>query len=302
MSGRAFNKPWLSVEQQVSKLISRGLDVADVKQAASFLRHVNYYRFSGYGLAFESERHVFLPGTTFDDIRAAYLFDVKLRDLMAEALEVVEIDFRANLAYCFGQQNGAFAHVDERNFQGKFKLTHARWLEKVQEECERSNELFVEHFRNSYTGFPDLPIWMATEIMSLGSISKMYSGLAGRVQSAISSRYNMQKQDLLSLMHHLTYVRNLCAHHSRLWDRRWAVAPRLPAGKNWEKPLVKGNDRVFVTLLLLYRMLSRCTGIENFATVWRRRINELFQTPPSVEHWRKLMGLTDKWYSHPYWV
>ena len=116
----SYQKPWLSHADQVAQLVSRGLTVADPAAAEQFLSHVNYYRFSGYCLAFEQPRHSFPKGVTFEDITGAYAFDVVLRDLLTEALEVIEIDVRAYLAYHFGQSYGAFGHTNPANFFGRF--------------------------------------------------------------------------------------------------------------------------------------------------------------------------------------
>ena len=93
-----YKKPWLSYPDQIVRLIQRGLSVPDAADAERFLTHVNYYRLSGYCLAFEQQRHTFFSGVTFDDIASAYAFDVVLRDLLTEALEVIEIDVRTCLA------------------------------------------------------------------------------------------------------------------------------------------------------------------------------------------------------------
>ena len=93
MSGTAkipISKPWLSYADQVQLLRQRGLTVPDPQAAEEFLSHLNDYRFSGYCLAFEYGRHSFHTGTTFDDTLAAYHVDLTLRDLLTEALEVVE--------------------------------------------------------------------------------------------------------------------------------------------------------------------------------------------------------------------
>lgn len=295
-----FNKPWLSIADQLRLLESRGLIIPDRNQAEGFLRHVNYYRFSGYCLAFEDSRHSFHAGTTFTEIQAAYAFDVTLRDLLTEALEVIEVDTRAAVAFIFGQKYGPFGHAHAANFQKSFRLQE--WTDKLHEESERSSELFVEHFKANYDGFPRLPCWMVTEIMSFGMLSRMYGGLLDQCQSPIASRYNMQKGDLESTLHHLSYVRNICAHHCRLWDRVWAIAPRLPHGKNWQPPLVPDKKRLYVTLLLIHRILKRCSSCESFSKEWRRRVNSLIQRPPSALNAMSAMGLPAKWYNHPYWV
>lgn len=71
MAGSVYNKPWLSIEGQIRKLKSNGLEVSHEKAARLFLRHLNYYRFSGYGLAFETSRHQYRAGTTFEHVKAA---------------------------------------------------------------------------------------------------------------------------------------------------------------------------------------------------------------------------------------
>ena len=202
-----FQKPWRSHADLVALLRGRGLVVADVPAAAEFLAHLSYYRFSGYCLAFEAQRHQFLAGTTFEQIVAAYHFDLTLRDLVAEALEVVEVDLRAAVAHLFGETHGAFGHTDQATFFRGFK--HSEWIDRLRDEADRSSELFVRHFRDTYTEFPDLPIWMATELMSFGGLSTMYAGMVKNDKWKISQRYALQMDVLANWMHHFVYVRNL---------------------------------------------------------------------------------------------
>jgi len=86
-----YTKPWLSVADQLKKMESRGLLVTDRADAEIFLGHINYYRFTGYCVAFENPRHVFPAGVTFDHVKASCQFDASLRDLFNEALEIIEI-------------------------------------------------------------------------------------------------------------------------------------------------------------------------------------------------------------------
>lgn len=274
--------------------------IRDRNFAEKFLQHLNYYRFSGYCLAFEGNRHEFLSGTTFEQVKAAYDFDVALRDLLTEALEVIEVDVRSCLAYILGEMYGAFGHTDTKHFRRGFR--HLEWKDKLDKESIRSNELFVVHFKNAYAEFPNLPVWMATEIMSFGSLSIMFQGLLDNCQSAISRCYGMQKSDFGSTLHHLCYVRNLCAHHSRTWDREWSISPRLPRGRYWGDPYVIAPNRLFVTLLLIYRLLKCMPAIEAFTKEWHKRVNVLMRTPPLVTDPQARMGMTPTWYQHPLWL
>lgn len=296
----SYNKPWLSIPQQLLKLESRGLIIGDRRIAQDFLWHLNYYRFSGYCLAFEQNRHTFVAGTTFEQIKASYQFDVSLRDLLTEALEVIEVDSRSTIAHIFGNKYGAFGHLESSNFRASFK--HSDWLDRVRIEAGRSSERFVTHFKNNYIEFPDLPCWIATEVTTFGTVSKMYEGLLDQCQSPIANRYGLQKGDLESTLHHLSYVRNVCAHHSRVWDRVWSIMPRVPNGKAWQQPLMPSKNTIFVTLIIIYRVLKQCAASRAFAVEWRRRVNELMRSPPSAVDALQRMGMPVYWYKHPYWV
>ncbi|MBN1553611.1 MAG: Abi family protein [Phycisphaerae bacterium] len=296
----SYRKPWLSYQDQVSLLQSRGVIIDDVQKAVEFLQHVNYYRFSGYCLAFESSRHQFSAGVSFQQIQDAYLFDRSLRDLLTEALEIVELDFRAAIAYHFGERYGAFAHTNRNNFFHKFD--HKHWLEKLHTEAKRSSEIFVSHFKITYREFPDLPVWVIMEIMSFGALSFMGAGMLKGDQKAIARKYGLQPCDWVSWLHHLTYVRNLCAHHSRLWDRIWSIKPQLPAAKVWKPPHLPGNHRLYVTLLILNYLMVRCPTITSYAAEWRTRVQALFANPPSTTNAFQQMGLTQDWHNHVLWT
>jgi len=295
-----FQKPWLSYADQVALLQQRALVVADVPAAERFLAHLSYYRFSGYCLAFESQRHQFVADTTFEQVVAAYYFDLILRDLITEALEVVEVDLRATVAYVFGRQHGPFGHADPSKFFHHFH--HQSWLDRLRKEAHRSSELFVTHFRNTYDEFPDLPIWIATEVMSFGGLSRMFSGMVKTDQKAVARRYGLQPRVLRSWMHHLVYVRNLCAHHCRLWDRVWAIKPELPAGKAWGPPHLLGNSHLFATLLLLRHLMSRIPAIGDFASQWQTRVTDHLTTLPATSNPLGRMGLTTNWNQHSVWI
>ncbi|MHB8900166.1 MAG: Abi family protein [Thermoguttaceae bacterium] len=294
-----YAKPWLSYGDQIARLLQRGLSVADAAAAEQFLTHVNYYRFSGYCLAFEQQRHVFLQGVTFEDVAAAYRFDVCLRDLLTEALEVIEIDVRTCLAHYFGESHGAFGHIAPGNFFQRFD--HTAWLQHVHDEVERSTELFVCHFRTCYCDYPDLPIWMLSEVMSFGTATRMYRGMDRRDQRGIAGRYRLQNADFSSIILHLAYVRNLCAHHCRIWDRVWSVKPVLPHGPMWKPPMVAGNDRLFATLCLIQHLLNRCPAVGEFAVQWRDRVLQLLTNHPNAPQALVKMGMPPTWITHPVW-
>lgn len=295
----SYQKPWLSLQDQIALLQSRGMEIADAQAAIEFLQHINYYRFSLFCKAFESSRHQFAEGVTFEQVQAACEFDRDLRDLVTEALEVVELDFRMAVAYHFGEQYGPFGHVTPGNFFKRFD--HAKWIDRLRSDAGRSSEEFVEHFKVKYSEFPDLPIWVLTETLSFGGLSRMCSGMLKRDHKVIAQRYGLQPRDWVSWLHHLTYVRNLCAHHARLWDRNWSIKPLLPAACVWRPPHLPGNNRLFATLLILNYLIAHCPTVAAYATKWRSRVEVLIDEPPKVANAADLMGLAATWKTHPLW-
>ncbi|WP_288639090.1 Abi family protein [Comamonas kerstersii] len=122
-----YAKPWTSYADQLRILQQRGMQVSDVAKALEYLGRIGYYRLSGYWHDMRQwqcdangQRVVldqFKPGTQFQDVVA--LFDKRLRLLVLDALERIEIALRVDLSYRLGQK-GPFAYLDPANFNACF--------------------------------------------------------------------------------------------------------------------------------------------------------------------------------------
>lgn len=307
---QTYQKPWVSWPDQVAKLESRGLVIEDKSAAEKFLSRINYYRFSGYCLPFESARHRFSEETSFGCIRLSYEFDCSLRKLFGEVLEIIEIHLRTTFAYKFSQLHGPMGHTDSNNFFTPKPSKHAPtkdqfvfndWIRNTKRECKRAKELFVEHFKVNYDGFPDLPIWVTTEIMSFGNLSRMYKGMLKSDRKSIASSYGLQPNDLENWIHHLVYVRNTCAHHARLWDREWHIKPNRLHAQTWNSSGIPTNSRLFITLLILNHMIKKCGVDPQLVSQWKGKIQNLIDKPPPIDNAMFLMGLPSDWQSHVLW-
>jgi abortive infection bacteriophage resistance protein len=305
---KPYEKPWLSLSQQIKKLKSRGLVIEDDKAAEAFLHHVNYYRFTGYCLAFEKPRHSFPDGVTFEKIQYAYSFDLKLRQLIRRMLDWIEIDLRTSVAYDFGEAYGPFGHTNPNNFHYRFgnkrdakkPVTHADWLQDVRDEATRpKKEKFVDHFEKEYSEFPDLPVWVATEIITFGKLARMVRGMKGHDRKRIAEMYGLSAKLLSALILHLSYVRNLCAHHSRIWDRHWSVPPLLPRDPDWSG---LANERLFSSLLFMRHLTQASPVIADDGKRVCDELTELLSALPDVENAAELTGLPTDWKNHPVWI
>lgn len=227
-----YSKPPLTYAGQVALLRSRGLAVSSTDDAIQFLQHVNYYRFSAYCIPFQKLRDVFSPNATFEKIIELYRLDEELRNALLALLSPIEIFLRTRIVYELSHGWGAFAHYDPALFRDKAK--HAQWIASLEEEINRGKETFLEHYKTKYNAFPRLPLWMACEIMSMGSISNLYSSLLPDPQRRICSILEVHHKVSGNWMHVITYLRNTCAHHGRLWNRELAIRPLIPyKDKQW---------------------------------------------------------------------
>lgn len=226
-----YKKPPLGIDDQIHLLRQRGMEIPDPHKAARYLSHISYFRLRGYWIPFEQkekkENHHFIAGTTFDDVLNLYIFDRKFRLQMLEAIERVEVSFRAHFANELGMAYVSHFYLDPDHVH-KADL-HDRLLRSLATEIDRSTELFVEHYKKTYDKPALPPIWASAEIMSFGQLSLWYKNLKLRQdRNRIARSYGIDELILSLFMHHLTFIRNITAHHGRLWNRRMTITMKLP--------------------------------------------------------------------------
>lgn len=292
-----YSKPPLTYEQQADLLLSRGL-LADRAELVAKLTAVNYYRLSAYWFPFKRPDNTFEPGTEFKTIWRRYTFDRQLRLLVMDAVERVEIAVRSRLVYELVHQYGTFAHLDPKAFPGIPAPEHQRLLDELHDNAQRSREAFVDHFRKTYDEFPDLPLWAAVETMMFGQMLTMFRHSGKHVQRAIATDYKITGVVLQSWLFTLNYIRNLCAHHSRLWNRELAIKPIIPDIRHdprWYAPHAVANNRMFAVLTLL-RYLLTFTAPQS---KWRDRLYDHFDNYNEIP--LLLMGIPADWKDHPLW-
>lgn len=297
-----YNKPPLTFNDQLQKLIGRGLNVRDMPRALAQLESINYYRLSAYWYPFRQKApdgrilDSFRPGADFDAVIDLYEFDRHLRLSIIDAIERIEVSVRTQVTYVLAHKYGAFAHANPRNFHPQFR--HGDWLSKIEIETTRSNEEFIQHYQREYTGFPTIPIWMLTEVMSLGTLSQLYKGMLNDDKKLVSVKFNLHHKRMGDWLHTLTYVRNVCAHHGRLWNRELSIRPDQSKDAIWLAPITPTNTRIFYILLMLRHML-RAVSLGNG---WSVNTANLIRPVAENPLWRHAMGMPDNWEGHPVWA
>ena len=256
-----YGKPSLSVEDQLKLLESRGMRIADPTFAAHALSTVSYYRLSAYSYPFRSrpDDGRFRDGTTFEGVWRYYRFDRRLKNVVLDGIERVEIATRAKIVNRFTGQYGPFGYRETANFAAPIdNVRFSKTLTLIDEETVRSNEEFVAHFRKAYDTSDGMPLWMAAELMTFGNMLTFFRMLKMKDKKAIAHEFGTNADTFETWLKSLNFVRNVCAHHGRLWNRHLAIAPGIPIkdGKWHEKRYPVVPSRIYSVLCILKQLID----------------------------------------------
>lgn len=307
----SYGKPHLTFAQQVTHLRDKGMVIENEPHALARLAQVGYYRLSAYWHPYKDRGHLactgnesLRPGTRFSYADLLYEYDRRLRLLVLEGIEIIEIALRVDIAYLLGQRD-RFAYMQPERLDKAFLKVDAngdsdytRWLKGYQEKLHRPNEDFTKHLIGKY-GEP-LPIWASVELWELNQLCFFLRGLKHADKLAIASRYGLPcAKTLLSWMKAIKGLRNHAAHHGRIWNRNMAAQPMLPdkgviptLDFIAEDPSKIRQARVCCPLLLMDHMIRKIDP----ASTWPTKLRNLVQAFPaqtgmSIEH----MGFPPGW-------
>lgn len=299
-----FTKPPCSFSDQVQILRSHGINIPDPKKAEFYLSQLNYYRLAAYCLPFEQTHtnHQVIPGTSFDDILNLYIFDRELRLLLMDAIERIEVSLRTQMAYYLSHRhNTSHPHLNPTLFQDQAK--YQTGLTNLQKDVRQSNEDFIRHFKSKYQeALP--PIWAVVELMTMGQLSRWFSNIKARQdRRAISMIYGLDETIMTSFCEHLSLVRNIAAHHARLWNRDISKKMKIPIqgpsellDSLWssENEADRRLKKIYNTLTMtLYLMSVIAPGNH-----WKERLKNLIETY-TIDSTK--MGFPPDWANRPLW-
>jgi len=317
----SYTKPFLTIDQQLDLIAGRGLDIGDRDYAADCLKNIGYYRLSGYwyplreSALVENESGVtkrvvgdaYRSGATFSQVIDIYTYDKHLRLLMLDALERIEIALRTDITLQLGQY-GQWAYRDGEVLDQRFvhkvnpgftESQFTTFVNRFDGMAERSKSDFVDHFREKYSD--PLPMWAAVELWDFGMLSVFISGMKYKDKRAIAQRYNVPPEILPSWVRMLADVRNICAHHGRLWNRTLVSQPKLAKLQVAElQHLSDGfaQQKIYSAVAIARYM----QGVLNPTSTWADSIislNESFPDAPGIA--LKQMGYPAEWKNEDLW-
>jgi abortive infection bacteriophage resistance protein len=294
---------------QLHRLKNRGLTIENEEKALHLLENISYFRLSGYWyplFTFPKSNKIFKPGASFNAAFNLYCFDRELRKLVTSELEKIEIAIRAKMIYDLSHAYGPFWFNNRSLFHNLQK--HTESMAKLTSEKERSDEVFIKDFNRIYSD-PLPPSWMILEISSFGNLSSFYYNLKpGLCKRLIANHFGLEENVFESWLHCLVYVRNICAHHARLWNRILSISPRIPLNplNQWlktveikdpcnEKGYLKVNKRTYFLLSMIIYLLNTINPNHSFSL----KIKELIKKYPLTDI--RAMGFTQNWESENLW-
>ena len=261
-----YAKTPLSISQQIDKLIERGLIIDDREIAASYLSNISYYRLRAYTYPFqdnenlEEDHHFIDEKIHFSDIIDLYCFDRRLRSLIFNAIEKIEVSVRTKIVQIYSEHTGdSHWFLDEKLYKVFYNdedvSKYTLLMRDIKNEISRSNEDFIKHYIDRYED-PELPpAWMTLEVLSFGTLSKLYKLLLKSEQKQETAKYFGLSNSLVleNWLHAFSVLRNSCAHHSRIWNRRFIIQLILPhntVSPFMDKDTIKKtrNNKIFALL------------------------------------------------------
>lgn len=293
-----YNKLPLTYQEQIALMESRGLTVPDHSRAERYLSQISYYRLSAYMLPFKQVKDTFNTGTTFDQIIDLYVFDRELRLLAFDAIERVEVTIRAQMIYQLAHKYGS--HWPDKHYIFKDQKTFGDIQKIIKDHCaSRNPEVFIEHYLHTYDPPATPPSWMSIELLTVGQLSLLYKAInKNEDRKDIAAYFSLHHNVFQSWLHAITYVRNICAHHARLWNRDFAIQPDLllkPA-LPWINPSFKNNRRAYYFFCCLQYLLKTANPSSHF----KQKLVDLTTKHPNIPI--QYAGFTKKWETEPIWA
>lgn len=294
-------KPPKTIAEQIALLQGRNLAFRHLPNAPHFLSNISYYRLKGYWWEMQDDfiNHHFRNGSFFEDAIDLYNFDRHFRLILFNAIERIEIALRTKLIYHLSLAHGAEWYLNPSLFDKQNEF--ASFVSKIYADMGRSSEEFmVKHFQNHPTEHPES--WKGLEVLTLGTLSKLYQNIRHQLpqKSQIATEFGLNNQKYLaSWLITMTLIRNIIAHHGRLWNRviinKYDWPPTTPKPLLTYIPNNVQRRKVFPILSAILYLNNEVSPGHHV----KSELLQLFQNFPNTPLAK--MGFPANWQNEPIW-
>ena len=300
-----YTKKPLTLAEQVARLKQRGLVFDDESEATAYLFNISYYRLRAYTYPFqengEDSEHTFTrKDIHFKDIIDLYCFDRRLRSLIFNTIEKIEVAVRTKIVQVYAESTGDSHWFNDESL---YRFGYDDLMDRIDADVNRSNEDFIKHYNSKYDNPSMPPSWMALEVVSFATLSRLFQSL--RLDSRkeyITEQFGLKKVAILeNWLHSISNLRNCCANHSRVWNRRFMVSVILPY--NTLYPFMDRTTIGQIRTNKLFAVLSCIAYILDIISPgsdFKKNIKELLKSDCRLLD-LKDMGFPKYWQSLPIW-
>lgn len=299
-----FDKESLTAEEQIDLLIKRGLNVTDKTSAIDIIKRIGYYHLSSYMRNFQKdEQHNFRENVEFSDIYNLYKFDQELRHITFNAIEKIEIAYRTAISNVMCKKYGSHwfnnteafitSRFDKKNNKNidYIEETRSIILKEIKKKDNDYAETFIANYYKKYST-PDVPpFWMVAETLTIGALNKIYQKINWEYKKEIV-KYLGFDEDIKIIsksnwLFALSVVRNICAHHSRLFNRVFRIAPTTPE-KVIELKYNTNRDYYHIAMVINYYLSTM-----SFDVSFEHNLQTLLKRYPQID--KTKMGFPKDW-------
>lgn len=263
-----------SIEEQISKLESRGLIIEDREKAKELLLDIGYYRLGFYSYFFlKKDDNTFSTGTNFKDIIRLYYLNVDLKNLLIKYLNRIEINFRTKVIYFVSNkyQNNPTWFIHGNIMNKEYTQNFEKYV-YTNDFIKYNKTIFKHHLKYPNDRFA--PAWKTFEYMTFGAVIKAYQNLKDNfLKEEIANQYGLQNIKVFqNLLDTLKFLRNTCAHSGVLCDLQTPKGIKMIKGKI-EFP---NNDRYSLNSCIKVTSFILSSISQNRAKDFKDEVDRLF--------------------------
>jgi len=303
-----YDKTPKTFKEQVLLLKERNLTIDNEERAERILTYISYNRLSDYWYPLLKEpkhEEIFKDGSKFNTAFRLYQFDSDFRKVTFQAIEQIEIAIGTQIIYHFSHKYSSgfwFENKDAfKNYPFFLKL-----LSKLTFTSDETKQEFIVKYKKKYLQHVP-PSWKSFELLTFNYLLSILKNVENyKDLIPISKSLGLNHKLLISWVESFVYVRNICAHHGRLWNIKltisptWIKSPRKPWIDRWENE--EKNEGTADKELKIYAIICSliyCLKSVNPYNQYGKEIIELLKKYPEVDI--KHMGFTENWKSQPLW-
>jgi abortive infection bacteriophage resistance protein len=296
-----MSKPARTIKEQIELLQARNMCFRQINNAPNFLSNISYYRLKGYWWEMQDDKvnHHFTEGTYFEDVIDLYNFDRRFRLIVFNAIEKIEISLRTKMIYHLSLKFGAEWYLNQTLFENQLK--HSEFVAKLSKDILITSEVFIVNHLNNHPSEPP-ESWKALELLTFGTLSKLYQNLKHQLpeKNIIATEFGLNNQKhLTGWLLTISFVRNIIAHHSRLWNR--VIINKYDWPKSTPTPILNYIPDNFQRRKI-FPLLSAIIYLNNMINTGdktKQELLELFCNYPNIKLNR--MGFPKNWQNQPIW-